>query len=77
MAEPQKGRGMAVLALLISLIALGFSLASYREAAGNTALREKVQALQGVVETARKATADELARIERAIRPSEAPRQHG
>jgi hypothetical protein len=62
---------MAFLALLISLIALGISIMAYREAGGSLALKEQVQALQTAVETARKETADALARLEQAVRPSD------
>jgi hypothetical protein len=73
MAGDRGGRGLAVLALLISLIALGISIQAYREAGGNLALKEQVQVLQSAVEAARKETADALARVERAVRPTEGP----
>lgn len=60
-----------MLAFVISLIALGISILAYREAGGSLALKDQIQALQSVVETARKETADTLARIERAVRPGE------
>jgi len=73
MAEKRRGGGLAFLALLISLIALGISILAYREAGGNLALKEEVQALQATVQTARKETADALARMEQAVRPSGNP----
>ncbi|HWU41711.1 MAG TPA: hypothetical protein VN203_28980 [Candidatus Acidoferrum sp.] len=69
MTENRRGGGVAFLALLISLIALGISILAYREAGGSLALKEQVQALQGAVQTARKETADALARVEQAVRP--------
>ncbi len=71
MAEARSGMGLAFLALLISLIALGISILAYREAGGSLALKAQVQALQSAVDTARKETADALARVERAVRPPE------
>lgn len=73
MAGDRSGRGLAFLALLISLIALGTSILAYREAGGSLALKDQVQALQTAMETARKETADALARVERAVRPTEGP----
>lgn len=73
MTGDRGGRGVAVLALVISLIALGISILAYQEAGGSPALREQVQALQSALEAARKETADTLARIERAVRPAEGP----
>jgi hypothetical protein len=73
MAGNRGGRGLAFLALLISLIALGVSIQAYRLAGGNQALKEQVQALQSAVDTARKETADALARVEQAVRPAEGP----
>lgn len=67
----RSGKGLAILALLISLIALGTSILAYREAGGGRALREQVQTLQSALETVRKETADTLTRIERAVRPAE------
>jgi len=71
MTGGRSGRGLAFLALLISLIALGISILAYREAGGSLALKAQVQALQSAVDTARKETADALARVEQAVRPAE------
>ena len=71
MTGGRSGRGLAFLALLISLIALVISILAYREAGGSLALKAQVQALQSAVETARKDTADALARVEQAVRPTE------
>lgn len=73
MTQGRSGRGLAVLALVISLIALGISILAYQEVGGTRALKPQVEALQSALETARKETADALARIERAVRPAEGP----
>ena len=67
----RSGRGLAVLALIISLIALVASLMAYHEVGGTNALRSQVERLQSGVDTARKETADALQRIEQSIRPAE------
>jgi hypothetical protein len=74
-AGDRGGRGLALLALVISLIALGVSVLAYRAAGGSLALKAQVQALQGAVETARKETAVALARLEQAVRPAEKSRE--
>ena len=71
MTQGRSGRGLAVLALVISLIALGISILAYQEVGGTRGLKTQVEALQSALETARKETADALARIERAVRPAE------
>jgi hypothetical protein len=71
MARERTGRGIAVLALLISLIALGISILAYQEAGGERGVQEQVRVLRDTVESVRKETADALARIERAVRPTE------
>jgi hypothetical protein len=71
MAGEHRGRWTAILALLISLIALGTSILASREAGGSRTFGEQLKALQGTLETARKETADTLARIERSVRPPE------
>ena len=67
----RSGRGLALLALVISVIALGASLLAYQEVGGAAALRRQVERLQDVVETARRETADALQRIERSVRPGD------
>ncbi len=71
MAGDRGGRGIALLALVISLIVLGVSIQAYREAGGSLEMKAQVQVLQGAVETVRKETADALARLEQAVRPAE------
>jgi cell division protein FtsL len=71
MAGDRGGKSLAVAALVISLIALEISILIYREVGSTQALEEQVQALQSVVETARKETTEALRRIERAVRAGE------
>ena len=58
---------MAKLALLVSLIALAVAILAYQEAGGTKDLARKLEAV-------RQETADGLARMEKALRPSEAPK---
>ena len=69
--DARSGRGLAVLALVISIIALGMSLLAYQEVGGTRALLRQVERLQDVVEAARRETADALQRIERSVRPAD------
>lgn len=69
MVGDRGGRGLAVLAILISLIALGVSFLAYREVGGEFAMKDQIRSLQSTLETVRKETADALARIEQAVRP--------
>jgi len=57
---------MAKLALLISLIALVVAILAYQEAGGTKDLARKIEAV-------RQETANGLARIEQAVRPTEGP----
>jgi hypothetical protein len=75
MAGERGGRGLAVLAILISLIALGVSILAYREVGGERALKDQVGSLQSTLEAVRKESADALARIEQAVRPAENSRE--
>ena len=69
MAREEGGRGVAWLALLVALVALGIAAIAYREAGGNAALQAKVEVLQKAVESARSETADALKKVEDALRP--------
>ncbi|HSB70042.1 MAG TPA: hypothetical protein VLH58_01920 [Candidatus Methylomirabilis sp.] len=71
MAGDRGGRGLAALAILISLIALSVSVLAYREVGGDLTLKDQVRSLQGTLETIRKETADALTRIEQAVRPAD------
>jgi hypothetical protein len=69
------GKGIAVLALLVSLIALWTSILAYREAGGSQVLQEQVHALQGTLEVARKEIANLLERMEDLVRPADRSRR--
>lgn len=69
MAHEGSGRGMAWLALLIALLALGLAVLAYRQAGGTAALQAKVDLLQKAVDGARSETADALKKMEDALRP--------
>ena len=71
MAREERGRGLAWLALLAALLALGVALLAYRQAGGTAALQAKVDLLQKAVDTARSETADALKKVEEALRPSQ------
>jgi len=71
-AREEGGRGMAWLALLVALVALGVALLAYRQAGGTAALQAKVEVLQKAVESARSETADALKKVEDALRPGPA-----
>ncbi|HEX9900510.1 MAG TPA: hypothetical protein VGC81_14900 [Candidatus Methylomirabilis sp.] len=75
MTRERTGKGIAVLALLVSLIALWTSILAYREAAGDRVLRDQVRALQGTLEGARKEMANLLERMEDLVRPAEQSRR--
>ena len=70
MAREASGRGMAWLALLVALLALGVAVLAYRQAGGTAALQAKVDLLQKAVDTARGETADALKKMEDALRPA-------
>lgn len=63
------GRGLAWLALLVALVALGVAVLAYRQTGGNAALQAKVEVLQKAVESARSETANALKKVEDALRP--------
>jgi len=69
------GKGLALLALLLSLIALGISVLAYQQAGGARQLNEQVRTLQQAVDIARNETADALSRIERVVRPAESAKE--
>ncbi|MGH7362995.1 MAG: hypothetical protein ACREKA_04550 [Candidatus Methylomirabilales bacterium] len=71
MAQERSGRGLAWLALLTALLALGVAFLAYRQAGGAAALQAKVDLLQKAVETARSETADTLKKVEEALRPGQ------
>lgn len=69
MAREESGRGIAWLALLVALLALGVAVLAYRQAGGAAALQAKVEVLQKAVDSARGETADALKKMEDALRP--------
>ncbi len=71
MAREGGGRGLAWLALLTALLALGVAFLAYRQAGGAAALQGKVDLLQKAVESARSETADALKKVEEALRPGQ------
>ena len=71
MAREGSGRGLAWLALLTALLALGLAFLAYRQAGGAAALQARVDVLQKAVETARSETADALKKVEDALRPGQ------
>ena len=71
MAQEGSGRGLAWLALLTALLALGVAFLAYRQAGGAAALQAKVDLLQKAVETARSEPADALKKVEEALRPGQ------
>jgi hypothetical protein len=70
-AREESGRGLAWLALLVALLALGLAFLAYRQAGGAAALQARVDVLQKAVETARSETADALKKVEDTLRPSQ------
>ena len=73
----QRGQtGIAVLALLVALVALGVSVYTYLEMTHNVELRRQMTTLQELSERGRQDVADALKRLEERIRgnpPSESP----
>ena len=65
----QRGQtGIAVLALLVALVALGVSVYTYLEMAHNVELRRQITTLQELSERGRQDMADALKRLEERIR---------
>ena len=71
MAREGSGRGLAWLALITALLALGVAFLAYRQAGGAAALQAKVDLLQKAVDTARGETADAIKKVEDALRPGQ------
>jgi uncharacterized protein HemX len=73
----QRGQtGIAVLALLVALVALGVSVYTYLEMTHNVELRRQITTLQELSERGRQDVADALKRLEERIRgnpPDEPP----
>ena len=63
--------GIAVLALLVAIVALGVSVYTYMQMAHNVELRGQITKLQELSERGRQEMADALKRLEERIRGSQ------
>ncbi|HZX60944.1 MAG TPA: hypothetical protein VFF51_04280 [Candidatus Methylomirabilis sp.] len=69
MADRQKGgRGLAVLALLVSIAAIVIALMAYERTGADVKLRQQVESLQQALDGARQETANALDRLEKRLR---------
>jgi cell division protein ZapA (FtsZ GTPase activity inhibitor) len=76
MAERMKGgRGLALLALLVSIAALVIAVMAYQRTGADLKLRERVESLQQALDNARRETANALSRLEELVRGSEEKRR--
>lgn len=66
-----KGRGLAFLALLISIAALVIAIMAYQRTGADLKLRERVESLQEALDDARQETANALERLEELVRGSQ------
>ncbi|MFQ5847577.1 MAG: hypothetical protein ACE5IQ_07895 [Candidatus Methylomirabilales bacterium] len=64
------GRGLAWLALLISIAALVIAVMAYQRTGTDLTLRKRVEALQQALDSARQDTANALDRLEDLVRGS-------
>ena len=72
MAERAKGgRGLAFLALLISIAAIVLATMAYQRTGADLKLRERVESLQQALEDARQETANALGQLEKLVRGSQ------
>ncbi len=72
MAEKAKGgRGLALLALLISITALVLATMAYQRTGADLRLRERVESLQQALEDSRQETANALGQLEKLVRGSQ------
>jgi len=68
-ADRQKGgRGLAVLALLVSIAAIVIALMAYERTGADVKLRQQVESLQQALDGARQETANALDRLEKRLR---------
>ena len=65
-----KGRGLAFLALLISIAALIIAILAYQRTGTDLKLRDRVESLQQALDNARQETANALDRLEELVRGS-------
>ncbi|MGH7380907.1 MAG: hypothetical protein ACREKR_01565 [Candidatus Methylomirabilales bacterium] len=76
MAEKAKGgRGLAFLALLISITALVLATMAYQRTGAELKLQERVESLQQGLEDARQETANALGQLEKLVRGSQEKRR--
>ncbi|HET7853378.1 MAG TPA: hypothetical protein VFM04_02830 [Candidatus Methylomirabilis sp.] len=76
MAEKVKGgRGLAFLALLISIAALVLATMAYQRTGAELKLQERVESLQQGLEDARQETANALGQLEKLVRGSQEKRR--
>lgn len=66
-----RGRGLAFLALLISIAALVIAVMAYQRTGADLKLRQQVESLQHALDNARQETADALGRLEELVRGSQ------
>jgi hypothetical protein len=67
----RRGRGVAFLALLISIAALVIAMMAYQRTGADLKLRERVESLQHALDNARQETANALDRLEELVRGSQ------
>jgi len=66
----RRGRGVAFLALLISIAALVIAIMAYQRSGADLKLRERVESLQHTLDNARQETANALDQLEELVRGS-------
>ena len=66
-----RGRGIAFLALLISIAALVIAVMAFKRTGGDLNLRKRVESLQQALESARQDTANAIERLEELVRGKE------
>jgi len=66
--RPKGGRGLAVLALLVSIAAIVIALMAYERTGADVTLRQQVESLQQALDGARQETANALDRLEKRLR---------
>lgn len=71
MADRRQGRGLAFLALLISIAALVVAIMAYQRTGTDLKLRERVESLQQALDSARQETANALDQLEELVRGSQ------
>jgi hypothetical protein len=67
----RRGRGVAFLALLISIAALVIAMMAYQRTGADLKLRERVESLQHALDNVRQETANALDQLEELVRGSQ------